>query len=98
MTKSSHKEIQGEATQSFLKAIWASHVVNVYENISYAMPGILDKPKWVNTLELEKPKIYRNQIQVQDDWDNIHDPHLTKNPKYLREGACERMKASKRQI
>lgn len=81
-----------------LRAIRSSKVVYVHEDLSYAMPGIPDKPKRENTMQLDRPKYYRNQKRAEEEWDNIHDPHLAKNPKSLREAAYARMRESQETI
>lgn len=55
-------------------------------------PGTLEKLEWVHIRALDKPKTTRDQSQIKEEWDNIHEPILAKNPKTLKEGACERMK------
>lgn len=92
MAEISHVEVQGEATQSFFDVMQAISAIYVFEDVSCTSPGILEKPERVNTQAMDKPKNYRDQSLIKEEWDNIHDPILANNPKSLREVAYERMK------
>lgn len=91
MAESSQIEMQGEATQIFFD-VCALPATCIFEDISYASPGMPEKPKWVNTRASKKQKNHKDQSQIKEEWDKIHDPILAKNPKTLREVAYERMK------
>lgn len=98
MEESSSQGVRPVAKKKLAKSLRRASVVNVFEDISYAMLGIPDKLEWENTRQLDKPKIYIDQNLVHEDWDNVHDPFLVKNPKELREAACAWMKVSKREM
>lgn len=85
-------EAQTKATKSLYDSIIATSVINIFDHTSYALPGMLKKLEWIHTWALDKPKNYRDPSQIKEEWDNIHDPIVVKNPKIIREGDCKRMK------
>lgn len=85
-------EAQVEETQSLFDTMIATLVTNIFDDISYALLGMQEKLEWIHVWVMDKQITHRDQRKIKEEWNNIHDPVLVKNPKTLREGACERMK------
>lgn len=98
MAQNPQMEVQGEVMKSLFDAMHAEPIANIFNDTSYALLGILDKQKWIRTGVVEKKKTNRDQAQIMEEWDNIHDPILKTNPNSLREEACKRMEVATRKF
>lgn len=88
MAQNPQMEAQGEVVQSLFYAMLVVPMANIFDDVSYASPRMLGKPKWPHMWVIEKSN-YRGKALIIEEWDNIHDPILKTNPKSLKEVAYE---------